>query len=164
MKRNGLLYGIRKAHLTGSGKAQYTNKAQAMRVAKILYQQGGKPTYWHKITNRHVSIVVEEWKRRGLKISTIKFYLGSIRAAARAYRNGRINKDNSEFEIAKRFTIPTTSRAVPKEVYEVVRNHLLAGFDRQQRIGHQMVAMKELGLRHEEARKMDPVALQPDGR
>lgn len=165
MSKNKLLYGIKKAHLTGSKKTQYNNKAQAMRFAKILYQQGCRPQHWKNITNKHVSIVAEEWKRRGLKVSTIKAYLGSVRAVAEAYENESIHKSNTKFGVGQRTAIAKQSRAVPENIYQEVRKHLLAGTDRQKRIGHQITVMHDLGLRPEEARKINPAtSLLPDGR
>ncbi|OBQ55195.1 phage integrase N-terminal domain-containing protein [Halodesulfovibrio spirochaetisodalis] len=165
MSKNTLLYGIANAKLTGSRKTQYTNKAQAMRFAKLLFQLGYRPQHWTNITNKHVAVAVEEWLRQGKKISTIKAYVGSIRSVAKAYGNVSLHKENSAFGIGKRSTIPTRSRAVPAAIYQAVKDHLLAGSERHCRIGHQLIAMNELGLRPEEARKINPdVALLPDGR
>lgn len=135
-----------------------------MRFAKILYQQGWRPQHWKNITNKHVRIVAEEWKQRGLKTSTIKAYIGSVRVVAKAYGNESIHKSNAKFGIGKRTTIAKQSHAVPEKIYQQTRNRLLAGTDRQKRVGHQLTVMHELGLRPEEARKINPtIALLPDG-
>ena len=165
MSKNKLLYGIKKASLTGSKKTQYNNKAQAMRFAKTLHKQGFRPQHWKNITNKHVGIVVDEWKQQGLKPSTIKAYLGSVRAITRAYGNESIHKENAEFGVKKRTTVAIQSHAVPEATYRKVREALLRGNEREQRIGHQITVMHNLGLRAEEARKLNPAtALLPDGR
>ncbi|MCT4535178.1 integrase domain-containing protein [Halodesulfovibrio sp.] len=165
MSKNKLLYGIKNAKLTGSRKTQYTNKAQAMRFAKLLFKLGYRPQHWKNITNKHVGVVVDEWKRQGKETSTIKAYVGSIRSLAKAYGNVSLHKLNSAFGIGRRSTIPKRSRAVPYKIYQEVKDHLLAGSERHKRIGHQLIVMNELGLRPEEARKINPdIALLPDER
>lgn len=165
MSKNKLLYGAQKAHLTGAGKTKYNNKGQAMRFARRLHQLGYRARHWKNITNRHVGVVVADWQQQGLAVSTIKAYLSSVRQVCRAYGNDRIHKNNSEFGVGKRSYIPKQSKAAPEIVYRAVLDQLLSGSERFLRIGHQMKVMHELGLRPEEARKMNPRnALLPDGR
>lgn len=165
MSKNKLLYGAKIARLTGSGKTQYNNRGQSIRFAKQLHQRGYRVQHWKNISNRHVGVVVEDWQQQGLAVSTIKAYLSSVRQMCRAYGNETIHKNNSEFGVGKRCYITTQSKAVPEIVYRAVLDQLLSGSERFQRIGRQLTVMRELGLRHEEARKINPeTALLSDGR
>lgn len=165
MSKNRLLYGAQIAHLTGSGKTKYNNRGQSMRFSKQLHQLGYRVQHWKNISNRHVAVVVEDWQQQGLAVSTIKSYLSSVRQVCCAYGNDRIHKNNSEFGVGKRSYIPKQSKGVPEVVYREVLDQLFSGPEKLQRIGHQMKVMRELGLRPEEARKINPaVALRSDGR
>ncbi|WP_027361955.1 phage integrase N-terminal domain-containing protein [Halodesulfovibrio aestuarii] len=165
MSKNKLLYGAKIALLTGSGKTQYNNRGQSIRFAKRLHQLGYQVQHWKNISNRHIGVVVDDWQQQGLAVSTIKAYLSSARQMCRAYGNDRIHKNNSEFGVGKRCYIATQSKAAPEIVYRGVLDQLLSGSERFQRIARQLTVMHELGLRHEETRKINPTtALLPKGR
>ncbi|KAF1077349.1 phage integrase N-terminal domain-containing protein [Halodesulfovibrio sp. MK-HDV] len=165
MSKNRLLYGAKTAHLTGSGKTKYNNRGQSMRFSKRLHQLGYRVQHWKNISNRHVAVVVEDWQQQGLAVSTIKSYLSSVRQVCRVYGNDRIHKKNSEFGVGNRNYIPQQTKAVPEVVCRAVADQLLSGAEKFQRIGHQINVMRALGLRPEEARKINPrTALLPDGR
>lgn len=67
--------------------------------------------------------------------------------------------------VGKRCYIATQSKAVPEIIYRAILDQLLSEPERFQRIGRQLTVMRKLGLRHEEARKLNPAtALLPDGR
>lgn len=154
--RNFLIAKIRSINLTGSAKTRHNNVKSAKRFAVTLYDLGFKVKKWQNVRNNHVAAVVEEWKKQELSLATIKSYLSGVRAAARGVGNYRIHVDNSEFGLGRRSYVATQSRAVPDSVFSRVVNELQQGSEKLQRIAAQAVVMRVLGLRHEEARKMNP--------
>ncbi|MCG8529190.1 MAG: integrase domain-containing protein [Desulfovibrionales bacterium] len=162
--RNFLIAKIRNSTLTGSSKTKHNNVKAAKRFASTLYQLGFKVKKWENVRNNHVAAVVEEWKKQGLSLATIKSYLSGVRAVARGVGNDRIHTENSEFGLGRRSYVARESKAVPDTVYYRIVDELRQGNEKRQRIAAQVVAMRLLGLRHEEARKIDPkLALLQDG-
>lgn len=163
--RNFLVSKIRDADLNGAGKTKKNNVTSAKRFAFTLYELGYKVHTWKNIRNNHVFAVVKKWKQQGLTTTTIKSYLSGVRAVAKGFENYRIHEDNIEFGLGRRNYIATQSKAISDEAYEKVVVSLQQGNERCQRIAAQMKVMRGLGLRHEEARKMNPkLALLEDGR
>lgn len=155
--KDPLMYALGRAKLTGSGKTQYNHKKEAARFVLALRTLGYGVQRWDNITNRHVAAVVEYWREdRGLSVATVKEYLSGVRNVAAAYGNTRIAKENSAFEIGTRTYITNRDRRVPQDVYEQAVATLAAGDDNQRRFAVQLQLMRELGLRNEEARKLNP--------
>lgn len=156
-KRDSLKYAIGRAKLSGSGKTQYNHKREALRFVEALRALGYGVERWDKLTNKHVAAVVNYWRsEQRLKLSTIKEYLSGVRSICKAYGNSRIDADNNAFKIESRTYITNQDKRLSQDVYEVVRDKLAAGDERQQRLAVQLALMRELGLRHEEARKLNP--------
>lgn len=164
-RRNVLIANIRHATLTGSFKTKKNNVAAAKRFAGTLYELGYKVKKWRNIRNNHVAAVVKEWKKQGLTTATIKSYLSGVKAVATGSSNDRIHTDNSQFGLGRRNYVATHSRAVPENVFQRVMKELQQSKnERFKRIAAQMLVMRLLGLRHEEARKINPrVSLRKDG-
>lgn len=163
--RNALVAKIKDAQLTGAGKTQKNNVAAARRFARILYDLGYKVRKWSNVRNNHVATVIDHWKELGHTTATIKSYLSGTRTVAKALGNDRIHDDFSKFGIERRKYVTNRPKTVPDNVYKKVLDELLKGPERYQRIARQIIVMRALGLRHEEARKMNPkTALLPDGR
>lgn len=165
MKKKKLIYDASRANLTGSKKTQFNQKKEAIRFAKILYQNDFGVQLWKNVSNKHVSFVIEHWKNNNLAISTIKEYLVGVRAVARAYGNTKIHVENIQFGLPSRRCVTNKNNAMPDAVYQRLRESLWNGDERMRRLGAQIDVMRELGLRHEEARKMNPAnSLLDDGR
>lgn len=165
MKRPKLIYEVYRANLTGAEKTKFNHRSEAIRFAKALKKNGYGVQTWKNVTNKHVSVVVEHWKQEGLAVSTIKEYLTGVRAVALAYGNTSIHTDNSLFGLPRRSYLSGPSKAMPEEVYTYLHEMLCKGDDHKQRLAAQIRVMRELGLRHEEARKINPdLAILEDGR
>jgi len=164
-KRDSLRYAVGRANLTGSGKTVLNHRREAMRFADTLREQGFGVNKWCNVTNKHVGAVVDVWKSDGLSVATIKEYLSGVRAVAIAYGNDRIHPSNAEFGLERRVYVDNRDKAIPDTVYQTAVNRLGQGDENQQRLAAQITVMRELGLRHEEARKLNPDrALLRDGR
>jgi integrase len=156
-KRDSLKYAIGRAKLSGSAKTQYNHKREALRFVEALRVLGYGVERWDKLTNKHVAAVAEYWRsEQRLKSSTIKEYLSGVRSICKAYGNNRINAFNNAFNVEERSYVTNQDKRLPQEVYESARKSLVAGDGRQQRLAVQLTLMRELGLRHEEARKLNP--------
>jgi integrase len=156
-KRDPLLVGLSRIRLTGSFKTQYNHKVEARRFVEQLRKNGFGVKKWKNITNKHVAAVVKAWKEQGLSDKTIKEYLAGVRAVAEAYGNDRISKDNSSFGLEKGTSTPKSiDKSANEEIYQKAVEKLSSSKDiNQQRLAVQLQYMRELGLRHEEARKLN---------
>ena len=164
-KRDSLKYAIGRVRLSGSFKTVANHKQEAVRFVGTLRELGYGVSRWDNVSNLHVGAVVESWKAEGLSLATIKEYLSGVRAVALAYGNTKINSQNSAFGLGRRVYVNNLDKALPDGVYSAAVESLRRGNEDQQRVAAQLVLMRELGLRHEEARKFNPQkSLLKDGR
>ncbi len=166
-----LLYAIGRARIQGSAKTRYQHRAEASRFVQELRAAGHGVQSWRNIGNKHVAAVVERWRARGLGNATMKEYLSGVRVIARAYGNQSIRPTN-DFRapdggllVGPRIAVDNINRAVPDQVYSSALDGLRNGTEDQQRFSIHLRLMREGGLRHEEARKLNPHrCLLADGR
>lgn len=168
-KNDSLTEGAIKAYKNnnaGSAKTKYNHLRESLRFVDELRSCGAGVKKWSNISNKHVSQVVQSWRERGLETSTIKENLAGVRATAKYFGNERISEKNSDFGIPNRVYITNTDKSVSQDVYErVVQELSTSPCLNERRVGAQLELMRELGLRKEEAFKMDPVrSLLIDGR
>jgi len=169
--RDKLLYATSRARLFGSAKTRFQHRSEATRFVAELRAAGHGVQAWDKVTNKHVATVVERWKQRGLSNATMKEYLSGVRMVARAYGNTSIRSDN-DFRaadgtalIGARVYVDSQNRAVPDAVYAGAVASLRAGQNDERRFAVHLELMREGGLRHEEARKLNPFrCVLQDGR
>ena len=159
---DSLLYAIGRARMQGSAKTRYQHRAEATRFVNELRAVGFGVQSWKNITNRHMAAVVVRWRDRGLTNSTLKEYLSGVRAVARAYGNGNLRETNDfraadgSLLIGPRVGVDNINRAVPEKVYASALEALRGGTEDEQRFGIHLLLMRLGGLRHEEARKLNP--------
>jgi len=158
MARNDpLLVAVGKARLSGSAKTMYNHKVEAARFVSDLRANGYGVSKWSNITNKHIQAVVDYWREeKELATATIKEYLSGVRSVARAFGNEIISPHNATFGLGQRTYIATRDRSVPEAIYQNAIRQLNSGHDLKQRVALAMQLMRELGLRHEEARKFNP--------
>lgn len=154
-KRDPLLFAVGRAKLSGSRKTQYNHKAEAVRFVHALRSLGYGVRRWDNVNNRHIAAVVDYWRDCGLSTATIKEYLSCVRTLAKAYGNNRIEPDNACFGLEARVYVTNKDKRVPQDAYDKAVETLAAGDANQQRLALQLRLMRELGLRHEEARKFN---------
>ena len=172
-KQDPLIRTAMNARLQGSAKTVMQHKEEAQRFVGELRELGYGVSKWENVSNKHVAEVAEKWVENGLAVSTIKEYLSGVRAVAHAYGNEQIRARNDfvdaagEQIVGQRVYVTNEDKAVPQDVYERAVERLASGEfgEDGQRLAAQMGLMRELGLRHEEARKFNPdKAVQADGR
>jgi integrase len=172
-KQDPLITGAMNARLQGSAKTVMQHKDEAQRFVSELRELGYGVQRWENVSNKHVAEVAEAWVDRGLAAATVKEYLSGVRAVANAYGNEQIRERNDfkndagEVIVPARVYVTNEDKAVPQDVYERAVERLGSGEfgEDGQRLAAQMGLMRELGLRHEEARKFVPDdVIQADGR
>jgi site-specific recombinase XerD len=161
MGKDKLINGVNRCNLSGSYKTQYNHRLEATRFVEQLRKNGYGVQRWQNVTNKHVASVVNSWKEQGLSNKTIKEYLSGVRAIASAYGNDKISQSNSDFGLEKGQSTPSNiDKSANEQIYREVVDRLSQSDKdniNEQRLSVQIEYMRELGLRHEEARKLDAV-------
>ena len=159
MGKDKLINGVNRCNLSGSYKTQYNHRLEATRFVEQLRENGYGVQKWQNISNKHVASVVQSWREQGLSDKTIKEYLAGVRAVASAYGNDKISSNNADFGLERGTSSPTNiDKSANEQVYREVVEKLANSSDiNEQRLSVQIEYMRELGLRHEEARKLDAI-------
>lgn len=160
-KRDRLRYGVHIARIPGSYKTAYNHRMEALRFVATLRELGYGVQKWSNVTNKHVAAVVTAWKERGLQDKTIAEYLSGVRVMARIWGNERIHADNAAFGLTRGVSTPkNVDQSAREEVMQRALERLQRGDYNQQRLAVQVAYMRYLGLRSEEARKLDALHAQ----
>lgn len=159
MGKDKLQNGINQCNITGSYKTQYNHKAEATRFVSQLRENGYGVSKWSNVNDKHVQSVVDSWKSDGLSDKTIKEYLSGVRSIAESYGNEKISNSNADFGLEKNTSGPkNVDLSCDQTKYESAIDALNKSNDiNEQRLSVQMQYMRELGLRAEEARKLDAI-------
>lgn len=164
-KQDYLKWSIGQTKLTGSFKTRYNHLKEAERFVETLRELKYGVAKWDNISNKHVAAVVNRWQSDGLTDKTIKEYLSGVRAIARSYGNDHISPSNSDFGIEKISVTRHGDQSITNEQYNQTREKLIERTnidDRANLLLMQLDAMRYLGLRTEEARKLDAVHSKRD--
>lgn len=145
--------------MSGSYKTQYNHKVESTRFVSQLRENGFGVQKWSNIDDKHVQSVVDSWRDNGLTDKTIKEYLSGVRAVAESYGNDKISNSNADFGLEKNTSCPkNVDLSCAQTKYESAIDALNKSNDiNEQRLSVQMQYMRELGLRAEEARKLDAI-------
>ena len=159
MGKDKLINGVNRCNLSGSYKTQYNHRLEATRFVEQLRENGYGVQRWQNVNNKHVASVVNSWKEQGLSDKTIKEYLAGVRAVASAYGNDKISSSNADFGLERGTSSPTNiDKSANEQVYkEAVEKLANSDNINEQRLSVQIEYMRELGLRAEEARKLDAI-------
>ena len=158
-KQDKLITGINRCNLSGSYKTVYNHRMEAQRFVEQLRENGYGVQKWANINNKHVASVVDAWREKGLSDKTIKEYLSGVRAVASAYGNEKISNNNADFGLERGTSSPSgIDKSANESVYREVVDKLSQSDNiNEQRLSVQIEYMRELGLRAEEARKLDAI-------
>lgn len=150
----------------GSHKTRYNHIKEAERFVRALRDLGYGVQRWTNITNKHVGAVVDRWREEGKAVSTVKEYLSGVRGVLKHFGNDRIAPKNAAFGLENRVYVSNRDKALPQAVYERVVEALKDSDNiNDNRIAAQLQLERELGLRTEEAFKLNPGrAVLSDGR
>jgi len=170
MGNDKLKNGINRCNLTGSHKTQYNHRVEATRFVDQLRENGLGVQKWENITNKHVASVVDAWRDKGLTDKTIKEYLSGVRSVANVYDNNRISQNNADFGLQSTSvnSTSTTDKSANEDNFkDAISKMESSNKVEEQKIAVQMQYMRYLGLRAEEARKLDAINAErvtaPDG-
>jgi len=151
---------------SGSYKTKYNHSVEVRRFVKTLRDLGYGVNKWQKVTNKHVGAVVSQWKRRGLKPSTMKEYLSGVRVVAKHFGNDRIARQNAAFGIANRVYVSNEDKSLSDHAYNSAIAALKESTEpNDHRVAAQLQLQREIGLRKEESFKFSARRdVQADGR
>lgn len=156
-RSDSLKYAVGRASLSGPKTHQARVRAGAMRFATALRNAHMGVQKWECMSNKHYQAVANQMKSEGLGYGRIAEVFSCARHLCKAYGNTRISHSNAEFGVARGDIANAVSKAVdPKKVAEVI--HALEHRDTYEhapRIAAQVRLQYELGLRREEAAKVD---------
>jgi len=157
-KSDSLLYALRRAKLTGSGKTITNNKKSAELFIRALRDLGYGVQKWTNMTNRHVADVVQHWLDEDLSPGTIKNYVAGIRAICRAYGNENIHPDNDAFGIDRRVYVSNRDKSLAYDVYaQAVGTLRASSSEDRQRMALMLEYQRLFGMRAEESMKFNPL-------
>ena len=170
MPQDRLMRAAKNANLSGSARTSFAHRQEASRFVDTLRELGYGVQKWQNVTNAHVAAVAERWTRGDengegkLAVATVKEYLSGVRAVAASYGNDGIREKNDfrdangEQIVGARVYVTNETKGVSEEKYQAALARLESGEQGENglRLAAQMRVMHDCGLRHEEARKMNP--------
>jgi len=156
-KSDSLRYGTGRASLSGPKTKQARIRAGAHRFTTALREAGYGVGKWENVTNKHYQAVADKMKGEGLGNGRIAEVFSSARHVCRAYGNDRIADSNAAFDIIRGSIANQTSKAVdPKVIKNMIHNlETTDSYEHAARVAAQIRLQYELGLRREEAAKVD---------
>lgn len=149
---NADLLRLTRIHREGSFNTQRSRKAHVRLIARHLAEAGFKRLKADNLKPKHVTALVERWKRDGISIGTLKNRMGALR-----WVYGKVNKHflvprtNSELGIGNRQYVTNENKA----------RELTMAFGDVGKIKSPLVRMslelqRAFGLRREESLKIRP--------
>ena len=149
---NADLLRLTRIHREGSFNTQRSRKAHVRLIARHLAEAGFKRLKADNLKPKHVTALVERWKRDGISIGTFKNRLGALR-----WVYGKVNKHflvprtNAELGIGNRQYVTNENKA----------RELTMAFGDVDKIKSPLVRMslelqRAFGLRREESLKIRP--------
>jgi hypothetical protein len=156
-RSDSLRFGIGRASLSGPKSKQARVRAGANRFVTALRQSGLGVSKWENISNRHFREVVEKMKSEDIGFGRVGEVLAAARHVCRAYGNDRVTDSNTVFGVRRESICNQISRAVDPEKINQVIHHLEHNdqYFHAPRAAAQIRLQHELGLRREEAAKVD---------
>ena len=155
-KSDSLLYGVGRASLSGPKSHQYRIRQNAKAFAKMLRQCGLGVQQWNKITNKHFQRTADHMMAQGIGAGRIAEVFSAARHLCRAYGNQRISRRNGAFGIRRGSIANQQSRAAnPKVIKDILSKIASDPYEHAARCAAQIRLQYELGLRREEAAKLD---------
>ncbi|EPR37098.1 putative Integrase catalytic domain [Desulfovibrio sp. X2] len=157
-KSDSLLYALRRARLTGSGKTITNNKKSAELFVRVLRDLGYGVQKWTNLTNRHVADAVQYWQDQDLSPGTIKNYVAGVRSVCRAYGNDTIHQDNGAFGMERRVYVSNRDKSLARDVYaQAVATLRASTAEDRQRMALMLEFQRTFGMRVEESMKFNPI-------
>lgn len=158
-KSDSLRYGVSRASLSGPKSKQHRTRQNAVFFATQIRKAGMGVQKWENLSNKHFQRVANAMKENGVSAGRIAEVFSAARHLCRAYGNDRISARNDCFGVQRGAIANQVSRAVPPEVVQKVIAALEEDttYVHARRAAAQIRLQYELGLRREEAAKLDLV-------
>lgn len=152
-----LKFAVGRASLSGPKSHQARIRAGAIRLVSALRDAKMGVQLWERMTNRHYQVAANQMRREGLGYGRIAEVFSCARHVCLAYGNTRISRSNAEFGVVRGDIANATSKAIaPEKVQQVIHDlEHTDTYTHAPRIAAQIRLQYELGLRREEAAKVD---------
>lgn len=156
-KADSLKYGIGRSSLSGPKSKQARIRSGAHRFVRALREAGMGVTRWENVSNKHVQAVVHRLKEEDIGYGRVGEILSCARHLCRAYGNDRISDSNAAFGVRREPICNQTSKAADPETIQKIIHDLEYNdtYEHAPRAAAQIRVQYELGLRREEAAKVD---------
>ena len=149
---NSDLLRLTRIHREGSFNTQRSRKAHVRLIARHLAEGGFKRLKADNLKPKHVTALVERWKRDGISVGTFKNRMGALRwVYAKVNKHFLVPRTNAELGIGNRQYVTNENKA----------RELTVAFGDVDKIKSPLVRMslelqRAFGLRREESLKIRP--------
>lgn len=159
-KSISLVLGANRATLSGPRSKQYRIRQNAKVFAKRLKEAGYGVRKWSKISNKHFSAVADKMKGNGVGDGRIAEVFSAARHLCKTYGNYSITPTNDGFGVNRGIITNANSKAVAPAFVQGAIDKLAneVKYEYGPRAAAQIRLQYEIGLRREEAAKIDLVA------
>ena len=159
-KSISLALGANRATLSGPRSKQHRIRQNAKIFAERLKEAGFGVRKWSKISNKHFAAVADKMKENGVGDGRIAEVFSSARHLCKAYGNYSITPTNDGFGVKRGTIANANSKAVAPEFVQgaIAKLENEVKYEYGPRAAAQIRLQYELGLRREEASKIDLVA------
>ncbi|SOB58493.1 conserved protein of unknown function [Pseudodesulfovibrio profundus] len=159
-KSISLALGANRATLSGPRSKQYRIRQNAKVFAKRLKEAGYGVRKWSKISNKHFSAVADKMKENGTGDGRIAEVFSAARHLCETYGNTGISPTNDVFDVRRGSIANANSKAVAPVFVQGAIDKLAneVKYEYGPRAAAQIRLQYELGLRREEAAKVDLIS------
>jgi site-specific recombinase XerC len=160
MKSISLVLGANRATLSGPKSKQYRIRQNGKAFAKRLRRAGFGVRKWSKISNKHFAAVARQMKDEGTGDGRIAEIFSAARHLCETYGNTRISPTNAVFGVKRGTIANANSKAVASEFVlgAIAKLETESSYEHGPRCAAQIRLQYEVGLRREEAAKVDLTA------
>ena len=159
-KSISLVRSANRATLSGPRSKQYRVRQNARAFAKRLRRAGFGVSKWTKVSNKHFAAVAKQMKDEDIGDGRIAEVFSAARTLCETYGNDSISPTNDVFDVRRGSIANTNSKAVAPAFVQGAIDKLKneVKYEYGPRAAAQIRLQYELGLRREEAAKIDLVA------
>ncbi|WP_319470671.1 integrase domain-containing protein [uncultured Pseudodesulfovibrio sp.] len=155
-KSISLVLGANRATLSGPRSKQHRIRQNAKAFASRLREAGFGVRKWTNISNKHFAAVADRMKEQGVGDGRIAEVFSAARHLCEAYGNSRVSPTNDVFGVQRGTIANPNSKAVaPEFVLGAIAKLEDEEYEHGPRCAAQIRLQYELGLRREEAAKLD---------
>lgn len=158
-KADSLKYGIGRSSLSGPKSKQARIRAGAHRFVTALREAGFGVSKWENVNGKHFQASADKMKSEGCGFGRVGEVFACARHVCRAYGNSNVTDSNAAFGVRRESICNQTSKAADPDQITKVIYHLEHEdtYEHAPRAAAQIRLQYELGLRREEAAKVDLV-------